>query len=91
MLGFMAAAIDHITDGRPGCKHVFDLTSLLADLHETLSLSTAILLVTTGPLLLSWRFASNHPPVVILALCWLLLLPAGRARGWRHAAVHGGD
>ena len=36
------------------------------------SLSTAIMLVTTGPLLLSWRFASNHPPVVILALCWLL-------------------
>jgi len=36
------------------------------------SLSTAIMLVTTGPLLLSWRFASNHPPVLALALCWLL-------------------
>jgi hypothetical protein len=36
------------------------------------SLSAAILLVTTGPLLLSWRFASNHPPVLALALCWLL-------------------
>ena len=72
MFGFMTAAIDHIAAGRLGYKHVFDLTSLLADLQETLSLSTAILLVTTGPLLLSWRFASNHPPVVILALCWLL-------------------
>ena len=72
MFGFMTAAIDHIAAGRLSYKHVFDLTSLLADLQETLSLSTAILLVTTGPLLLSWRFASNHPPVVILALCWLL-------------------
>lgn len=72
MFGFMTAAIDHIAAGRLRCEHVFDLSSLLADLQETLSLSTAILLVTTGPLLLSWRFASNHPPVVILALCWLL-------------------
>jgi hypothetical protein len=72
MFGFMTSAIDHVAAGRLGCEHVFDLTSLLADLQETLSLSTAILLVTFGPLLLSWRFASNHPPIVILALCWLL-------------------
>jgi len=72
MFGFMTSAIDHIAAGRQSYKHVFDLTSLLADLQEILSLSTAIMLVTTGPLLLSWRFASNHPPVLALALCWLL-------------------
>ena len=72
MFGYMTAAIDHVAAGRLSYQHVFDLTSLLADLQEMLSLSTAIILVTTGPLLLSWRFASDHPLIVILALCWLL-------------------
>ena len=72
MFGCMTLVINHIAAGRLSYRRVFDLTSLLADPQEMFSLSTAIMLVTTGPLLLSWRFASNHPPVVILALCWLL-------------------
>ena len=72
MFGCMTLVINHIAAGRLSYRRVFDLTSLLADPQEMFSLSTAIMLVTTGPLLLSWRFASNHPPVLALALCWLL-------------------
>jgi hypothetical protein len=72
MFGCMTLVINHIAAGRLSYKRVFDLTSLLADPQEMFSLSTAIMLVTTGPLLLSWRFALNHPAVLLLALCWLL-------------------
>jgi hypothetical protein len=72
MFGCMTLVISHIAAGRLSYKRVFDLTSLLADPQEMFSLSAAILLVTTGPLLLSWRFASNHPAVLAVALCWLL-------------------
>ena len=72
MFGCMTLVINHIAAGRLRSKLFFDLTSLLADPLETFSLSTAIMLVTTGPLVLSWRFASNLGPVLALALCWLL-------------------